>query len=150
MFGSQVRLFSIFLFSTIVLCACEGPMGPPGERGEQGVQGERGQRGLPGEPGGWTGEVALIEISLLDNPDFYNEEFGSWFIPNDRIRVETFLHVYVKRFYSNTGTPYWQSLFLDNSYYTQVIPDGRLRIGDPTESLRPDTLVIVVLQDSDG
>ena len=140
-------LHILLLVSLIGIVGCEGPMGPAGpqgERGEQGLQGKQGERGPKGERG--IESFALIEQIM--NPEDYDEDFTSYYINNPQIRPSTVVEIYVKSFYRNTGDAYftpfdsWARSHASSAVY-QITP-GRIRLFDPTNALKGQTVLVVL------
>ena len=124
------------------LVACEGPagpIGPVGPRGETGAQGPQGRSGIAA--------FTLIEETL--DGDEWNAEFNSYYLNDSRIRPTTVAEVYVKRFYTNTGDPYYTPFSEWVKENTSVIVlyqvlSGSIRFFDPSERLEHEIVVIAV------
>ena len=169
-----IRLLAILILS---LAACEGPAGPTGPQGGQGIQGEQGPQGIQGERGergeqgpqgeqGIQGEqgpqgiqgisgitaFTLIEERLGD--DEWDED-NNYYLNDPRIQPETVVQVYVKRFYSNTGTPYymifseWLKTVTGGEYITYQVRPGSIRFYDPTKQLELQIVAIAVIVTDD-
>ena len=143
-------LHILLLVGLIGIVSCEGPMGPVGPQGPQGEQGEQGLQGKQGErgPKGERGVESFALIEQIMNPEDYNENFTSYYINNPQIRPSTVVEIYVKSFYRNTGDAYfspfdsWSRNYASNASY-QITP-GRIRLFDPTNALRGQTVVVVL------
>ena len=85
-------------------------------------------------------ETTLIEFSMEDEQ--YDEDTDSWYLSDHRIRVSTLVKVYLRRFYSNTGTPYLVPL---EDRMEIHVTEGMLRIVDRDSHLRFQTVVIVLM-----
>lgn len=121
------------------LVACEGPAGPMGPVGPRGETGPQGRSGIA--------EFSLIE-EILDD-DEWNAEFNSYYLNDSRIRPTTVAEVYVKRFYTNTGDPYYTPFREWVEENTSVIVlyqvlSGSIRFFDPGEQLEHEIVAIAV------
>lgn len=136
-----MRIRSPFLFALLSfsLVACEGPAGPMGPVGPRGETGPQGRSGIA--------EFTLIE-EILDD-DEWNAEFNSYYLNDSRIRPTTVAEVYVKRFYTNTGDPYytpfseWVEENTSGIVLCQVL-SGSIRFFDPSERLEHEIVAIAV------
>jgi hypothetical protein len=156
----------LVLALALVLVACEGaegPIGPAGGQGDQGPQGERGPAGPTGPQGAQgpqgvrgpagapaTVATALIAVNVSDLEYEVDGWPSSYVVYDSRITPESFIGVYFKAFFSNTGEDYytpWSSHIraLQMTVTLQVL-NGALRIFDPSQELsKTDILAIDVL-----
>lgn len=162
---------------TLALISCEGPAGPMGPQGPQGVpgekgetgdrgdqgsqgrrgpegpqgdvgpQGERGERGDPGFSG--VAHFALVEVTLGSR--YYEDDRGRYVVEDERVRPETVIEVYIKKFYTDAGTPYYIpfNVFVEGFYETvfYTVDDhlgGRIVVYDASERLAGENLSVMV------
>ena len=143
-------VWAVFVTAIFVL-ACEGktgPMGPPGEQGQQGEQGLQGLQGFTG-PTGTAEALTFSLIEVIFTADDYLEEDASYLLIDSRMSEETVLSVYIKRFFQNTGDPYWMpfdQLAKTEGWTTvfyQVLERG-IRFIDINRDLQNEIIVIAV------
>ena len=135
----RIRFSFLFALLSFSLVACEGPAGPMGPVGPRGETGPQGRSGIA--------EFTLIE-EILDD-DEWNAEFNSYYLNDSRIRPTTVAEVYVKRFYTNTGDPYYTPFSEWAEEKTSVIVlyqvlSGSIRFFDPSERLEHEIVAIAV------
>ena len=136
----------------------QGPTGEQGPKGEAGVQGDQGEKGDRGEPG-FSGVTAFSFVEVTLGSRYYEQDRGRFVIEDERIRPETVIEVYMKFFYTDTGTPYYipfQEAVEASYYYHRDIyysvddhNGGRLVIYDSSEQLAGENISVMVTGTSD-
>ena len=144
-------------FAVIVLMAvfaCEGPtgeQGPMGPAGEQGKVGPQGEQGPPGEAGSAIVEdlyVFFAQTSFVLDDETWNDD-NSYYLYQADFQPGTVIGIFVKRFYTNTGSVYHTPLseYLDQNWLssrvTVQIALGSVRIFDPDRSLEKEIITVM-------
>ena len=107
-----------------------------------GCEGKEGPMGPPGPPA--TFNLILIEESFTSND--YDEDSRSFYVYDSRIKPRTVTNIFVKKFYTNTGDPYYTPISswvaLENSRVITQVRDGSVRLFDPSKEMESEIVVI--------
>lgn len=130
----------------------QGPQGTTGAEGPQGDVGPQGEKGDRGEPG-FSGVAAFSFVEATLGSKYWESDRGRYVIEDERVRPETVIEVYLKFFYSDTGTPYYipfdTAIELDHPYYEifYTVDDhtgGRIVVYDSSQQLAGENLAVMV------